>query len=613
MITKCAAIIAAIIMLMGVASASTIHSNFTVNNKDSTMMFYSYLKEPRVEESGYERGYKAGSLNYLVDGNINFKDDLTYYDGKVDAAHRNETWIDRNATLRHTQSVEFDGRKGISEFYAKGFFPSNRAVSAWKKIRYDELGGYLLGPSAMSSKINVKADVGMGPAKVTGMQSDYDFTYHADVEDGALEIWDATGWTNETGARRVDWEQTAFMKGRILNVTNNLQVEDLFFPGGGAGIDWLPCVVSTIAPSYNNWPSAATYAVLTPAQKLPYLSRNYNCNATSGCNTSSKGSIGIGIISAEIDLMPDINSPFEITGNGRKSMIPSSMNTSQEDCASSVCDSTKKGSNKIETNNLNEKSTSDSIKNINPTKIINSTKINASPLVAYAIRSEGSPINLGAVKTRSVSAKAKESGCSVPEGCGVSYSSLSCTYCDCPGYEGIYSCAEEEGGMPGAGIAGISTTTAHKTKQGPDIRVTKSYIESKDKIIYTIRVSNGGGTGLNDVNLTDILPKGLQYWDAQLSYENMQGSTGLVEKGPTRPANNKTEGILFWNIGDLGINENAVINLTVKRLVSTVQPNANRAIATGNWINSTNNAIVQVKDETKIVGKTIQPNTPSPL
>jgi uncharacterized repeat protein (TIGR01451 family) len=552
---------ALIIMLFGMASGSTIHSIFTAVNNDSTMMFYSYLKEPRLEESGYKQGYKTGSLNYLVEGDIDFTDNLIYYDGTIDAAHRNETGVDRNATLRHDQTVKFEGKKGISEFYATGFFPSNRAVSAWKKIRYDELDNYLLGPSGMSSKISVVAIAGMGPAKRSGMRSDYDFTYHAKVEDGVMEIRDATGWTNQTGARRTDWEQTAFMKGRALDVRNDLQVENLFYPGAGLGIDWIPCVVSTYAPRTEGWPSLAAYAVLTPQQKLPYLSRTDNCDASSGCKETSKGSIGIGIIGSEMALVPNSISPFEVSAK-----------------------------NRVLTNNSSTSSGSDKASNITKTR---------SPIVTYATRTADSPINIGAIRTRSVSMQAAASGCGVPGECGVSYNSLPCKYCDCPGFEGIYSCAEEAGEAPGAGISGLSITSTQETKQGPDIGVKKEITANDEQYItYKITVTNDGGTGLENVNLTDSLPNGLEYSDAILSFGNKKGVS--LEEGRTKPddvTRTNTYTNLTWMLGGLSPNENAVLNLTVKKSISTILPTANKAYAWGNWTNSTTKTAEPVSAE----------------
>jgi len=288
------------------------------------MMFYSYLREPSLEETGYKQGYKAGSLSYLVDGDIILTDKQTHYDGQIDAAHKNEPGRDHNATFVHDQDLDFDGRKGISEFYAQGFFPSNRAVSAGKKIRYDDLDGYMLGPSTMSPKINVHASVGMGPAKETHKSNDYDFRYNAKVWDGTIDISDATSWTNKTGSRRVDWVQEASIKGKILNISNDLWVDSLFFPGGGA-YEWLPCGIcagGAGVETFNGWPSEGTkYAVLTPPEKLPNLIREANCSPMTGCTIKSKGSLPVGTIGLESASVPQSIQSIPATGNIRNPRV----------------------------------------------------------------------------------------------------------------------------------------------------------------------------------------------------------------------------------------------------------------------------------------------------
>ncbi len=289
-------------LLCGTSPAPTFNSNFRANNTDSTMIFYSYLRESSLEETGYKQGYKAGSLSYLVDGNIYFIDSQRHYDGQKDYAHK-EPGDDLNATFTDDQNIIFDGRKGISEFYAQGFFPSNRAVSAGNKIRYDDLTGYILGPSAMSPKIRVNASVGMGPATRTGkVHNDYDFRYNARVWDGRIDARDETGWTNKTGSRSVDWEQDVSLRGKILDISNNLSAESLFYPGG-IGKDWLPCWIcagQTQLETYKGWPSEETKnAVLTPPEVLPNLLRESNCSPITGCAIRSKASLPLGTIGFE--------------------------------------------------------------------------------------------------------------------------------------------------------------------------------------------------------------------------------------------------------------------------------------------------------------------------
>jgi len=256
------------------------------------MTHYSYLREPTLQENGYTKGFKAGSFNYLENGSIKFTDSYEIYDGQKESGY--VPGDDLNSSLYHKQVVEFDGDKGISEFYGKGFFPSNRAISAWKKIRYDDIsyemnrstGVVNLSGSNPSSKerynspvINVVATVRMGSAK-GGDANDYNFKYNATVENGVIEIKDATGWTNRTGARRIDWEQDALMKGNVT-VTNDLRAKGLYFPAAGGDEDWLPCCFSGNEPPIevqgSGWPNQGIDATLSPTKMLPNIKRMQNC------------------------------------------------------------------------------------------------------------------------------------------------------------------------------------------------------------------------------------------------------------------------------------------------------------------------------------------------
>lgn len=228
------------IALCAAASSTIVMYNFKCKSNDanSTMSHDSHLNEPRLLENGFTLGYQTGSFNYLRNGNFDFKDTIVYDDGY------NNYFV--KSSVYHNMTVSFRGEKGISEFYANGFYPNNRAISAKKKIRYDDLsysfaddgicGFYNLGESRKSNLICVNAEAVMGPSKDRDLV--YDFAYNATVESGVLETWDIMGWTNRTGARRIDWEQTALMNGNIT-VENNLFATDLSNISGG--YDWLPC------------------------------------------------------------------------------------------------------------------------------------------------------------------------------------------------------------------------------------------------------------------------------------------------------------------------------------------------------------------------------------
>jgi hypothetical protein len=180
--------------------------DFQCKGTDGTLTSYSYLREPRLTEDGYTRGLETGSFNYLENGKqIDFKEHISYNYG-------NGTKI-ANSTVRHKLNITFDGGelgRSISKFYGNGFFPNNRAISAFKEIRYEDLRKYdnfsptnikrsyktSLGKSYNASKINVDTDLSMNSAP-SGW---YDLEYTAWVEDAVAETRDRSGWTNRTGS-----------------------------------------------------------------------------------------------------------------------------------------------------------------------------------------------------------------------------------------------------------------------------------------------------------------------------------------------------------------------------------------------------------------------------
>ena len=316
------------------ALAGSVSSEFSCIGDNGTMTHYSYFKEPGLDESSYTRGYKTGSINYLANGNIDFQDYFGYYDGQIDEAH-SDPFEYHNSTVYHYQIVNFTGEKGISEIYAKGFYPNNRAVSAWKKIRYDDLeyvkyggvlhlsgapriqgigrspiysGTYNLGESHKSSHINVEAYADMGNTEAMGVpigsgsRHDYEFKYNANVKDGIIEIRDATGWTNKTAYRRIDWEQDALIRGDNISIVNNLIAENMSYPAAGLDEDWLSCCIGG-QPDFeqdskrinmpnagfhcdeddecyidgSKWPNEGIYATLRPNPILPNLKRSPEC------------------------------------------------------------------------------------------------------------------------------------------------------------------------------------------------------------------------------------------------------------------------------------------------------------------------------------------------
>lgn len=289
-------------------SATTITSTFeckSTENDSATMTYYNYIEEPKLEKCGYTEGYKTGTLVYLENGDIDFEDYVSYYDGLKDATH-NEPFINYSSALQRKQTIDFIGDKAIAKIYAKGYFPNHRALSAWKKIRYTEMwydvtkvnytngfaypnDDYRVGHEYRPMDIKATTDVGMGPINETGRPADYYFDYNAEVKNGALEIWDSTGWTNETCGKKVDWEQTALVKGNFTAV-NRLVAEGVFIPAAGED-DWLSCCIGgnppivpscpgdgcpscpegncSIGKTSGYWPNSGIYATLDPDIILP--------------------------------------------------------------------------------------------------------------------------------------------------------------------------------------------------------------------------------------------------------------------------------------------------------------------------------------------------------
>lgn len=286
---KMVLLLAAIFIIPG---QSRVEFQFECNGTDAELTSYSYLREPSLQE-GYSRGTKTGSFNYLKGESIILSENFTYVHGNG----TNRSYSD----ITHTLDVNFYGGqdgKGISEFYGKTFFQNNRATSAWKKIRYDNLTKWpSLGKSRNASFIVVDAlfDKQAIPDAEDGAMETYNFIYQANVTDGVIETKDATGWSNRTGSRRIDWEHDTLMSGDQLNITNVLKDEQRFTTAAGPDEDWLSCCIGGTEPPYSPpikdmedvevlWPNEGTFNTLKPAKLLPNIDRNQNCtiNQTTG-------------------------------------------------------------------------------------------------------------------------------------------------------------------------------------------------------------------------------------------------------------------------------------------------------------------------------------------
>lgn len=486
------------------------------------MTHYSYLKEPVVESSGYTLGYKLGSFSYLENGTIDFSDDITYYDGQYDGDH-SEVDSDRNRTVENHQRLYFDGTKGISEIYAKGFYPSNRALSAWKKVRYDDMrynftrgsteererivylgriskdhriepsrsveyvnGSYNLyrdGRSYLSNKIAVKADVTMGPAP--NAKGEYNFDYVANVTNGVVEIKDATGWTNETPSKRIDWERDALMTGNV-NVTNKLEARGLLFPAAPPCNDWLPCCFSgTNPPIENIGPDCGECGELVSCGLGNSSGSCNNCIWPTECITET-------VLSPEKKLLPDTN----CSGN---------LSTCHSKCQ--------------------ELYKSDSLKR------------------GYCM-----------------------------EDCNKTCGNFTCTDgVDCPGFECFYTYCPGEGTWtdgewtPEAGPGGKRIVQEYRVtiekyidslngqkfesmRYGSAVRA-KNNISNGDTITYEIRVNYGDTKStLRNVTITDTLPEGLIFVPGSATYKLSQGNADAE----SITLDNSVKSIIVWNVPTIG-------------------------------------------------------------
>jgi hypothetical protein len=273
LIFLCAALLS---LLSSTCLATTIDSKFTCNNENASTTYYTYLKESALEESNYTRGLETGSFNYFRGESANIVDTQFIRDGRIDASNPEGT--DNNTSATHHLIVRFDGNKetarGISEFYAKGSYRDNRAVSAWKKV-------WFANDTYPSNNISVNATAYLN------MKGIFDFKYNTFSKNSYFVFTDSAGWTNRSGARRMDWYQSGLMRGEKVQVTNDLRVSSDWISRAPGIEDWLPCTCLSgltyppFEPKDSEWPSVEARAVLLPLQLPPNANCSpYNCT---GC------------------------------------------------------------------------------------------------------------------------------------------------------------------------------------------------------------------------------------------------------------------------------------------------------------------------------------------
>jgi uncharacterized repeat protein (TIGR01451 family) len=331
---KIIAILSSLIIMMYPAFATTITSSFECDsgNNDSTVTYYAYLNEPKLEESSHTQGYRVKTFDYLYNGKTKLESNFAYFDGEKDESHKEKEELNRS--VAYDKSVNFDGIHGISEIIAEGYYPNNRAIAAKKKIRYDDMGynfssysgkaysmvdlstqknrysikpsdryddnkdkrkidKYGLGNSTTAEKFSETASVVMG----MGEDPNYRLRYETSFKNATFEVHEATGWSNRTGSRRTDWEQEALIKGDVKKVSNVLAARGFRFPGAGENREWLPCCYDATRPTVDElvtgWPTPTVINTMRADSVYPnqtkncILVNNTTCEKIRICNSTN--------------------------------------------------------------------------------------------------------------------------------------------------------------------------------------------------------------------------------------------------------------------------------------------------------------------------------------
>jgi len=246
----------------------------STGGEDNSMTTYSYISEPRIQESGFTKGLKSGSFNYFNKGKkIEFSEELRFNYG-------NATNIS-NSTVSHTLNLNFEGGNGISEIYASGLFPNNRGLSAWKKIRYETSDTLKTNGKKIrefeANSIKVDASIDMNTRKVP----EYFIYYSAGAKDAVIETHDAAGWSNRTGSRRIDVEHATLLTG---NFEVNQTFQEIMPPGAPWIDDWLPCCFKGTVPDLRQeyWPAQVVIDTLNEYPLQPRI-KVTTCNNTTIC------------------------------------------------------------------------------------------------------------------------------------------------------------------------------------------------------------------------------------------------------------------------------------------------------------------------------------------
>lgn len=525
-----------LMMICVMQSHSTMQFAYTCDGKGAIATTYSYLREPRLE-SGMSIGLKSGSFNYLENGDIKLEENINYDYG-------NGTNIS-NATEIHTLKVDFEGDRGISEFFGSGFFNNNRWISAWKKIRYEESPSMKVNGWNMvnrpSNYINVDASVIMDSSINA---SSYAFDYDAKIKNGVIESDDEAGWSNRTGAKKYDWEYETRTVGKEINITNVLSDSERMEVAGGPTGEWLPCnfcgTKPTIDPLNTKWPTDVTIAVLetdtqypskktTSSQVIPARLTNIALASDQLKKTYVKPLFKIG----KIESMPRMGLIASEPSVQLKSLYA---NPHQRVGSNASIGFKEKGF--ITDTSVKYVDTYYAKKNLKVgmvtqfADVINSTT-NSSFLDPPILESE------------------------------------SCTPGSCKNYEGIYTYDEDT-----LSAAAGRTTVALQRGETRNIAViayvheisdntTASFYGSENEAAkeerYNITIFNSGDIPLNEIKLTVELPKGMMFKNAD--YYRSGGGKLISEPIPIFDETTKT--LMIWSIGGMEPNERKSILMNV--------------------------------------------------
>ena len=551
--------LACIILLVFIFIAptyATVNFEYTCNGEGATASTYSYFREPRIVESGFERGMKSGSFNYLEKGKVDLSEKIIYYYGNG----TNKS----NSTVDHTLKVDFDGERAISEFFGRGFFGNNRYLSAWKKIRYEETPNLKMGKkpweNRTSRQIHVDAKTHMDTNDTINER--YRFDYSADIEDGVIETKDAVGWTNRSGARKFDIEHYSLTRGDVLNVTNVLEESEPWEVAAGPLGEWLPCCFSGTVPlidqNSTGWPSQRVIATLEANRILPtmHLSTIY-AKPSSESPIYRKREIQIGMSS--YPQMPLQNTRMALAvANGNRLLPTLHLSSAYAPPIGSPV--------------YWKREAEIGLRSLSPPIITLPNTVNSSLMLSEPLQESWNSSSLPSVPMQ------KSASC-IGENCPANFfvtktqSALNCSDNACDGYECIYTYDDDRASAGARTIPGEATRDIDVSLFVYEVNPNAKFffVQNKEddakKEIYLISVRNSGDLQLENVILSAKLAKGMGFQNT--SY--LQKDRGIPEILSREPKEFKedTETNIQLGLGSLAQEEGKGVIMVVYAMRNT--------------------------------------------